>query len=162
MEKEKIDKLLEKYYDGKTDDHEEAALMDYFASANVPDRLQTDRRLFEQLYGTAAHTSPGRMAERMAHQIDSWNTVEHITARRSRTVSLRWAAGIAASLLLVCTVGIGLHHSSGDSLSARQDNPYEYKDTYDNPEQAYAMTETALIKFSRSLNKGLRSMENQK
>lgn len=162
MEREEIHQLLEKYYAGETTEHEEAVLIDYFASEQVPDGLRADRLLFEQVYGLSPHVAPGRIEERMARRIDGWNSVECATLRRTRSMTLRWAVGIAASVLLLCTVGLALHHRGEGVGYAQTATSGVVKDTYDNPEQAYAMTETALMEFSRRLNRGLKTMSNDK
>ena len=73
MEREVIHQLLEKYYAGETTEHEEAVLIDWFASERVPDGLRADRLLFEQVYGLSPLVAPGRIEERMARRIDGWN-----------------------------------------------------------------------------------------
>lgn len=162
MEREVIHQLLEKYYAGETTEHEEAVLIDWFASERVPDGLRADRLLFEQVYGLSPLVDPGRIEERMARRIDGWNSVERSILRRTRGATLRWTAGIAASVLLLCTVGLALHHRGESVGDAQTATSGVLKDTYDNPEQAYAMTEAALMEFSRHLNKGLKTMSNDK
>ena len=154
MEREVIHQLLEKYYAGETTEHEEAVLIDWFASERVPDGLRADRLLFEQVYGLSPLVAPGR--------IEGWNGVERSVLRRTRGATLRWTAGIAASVLLLCTVGLALHHRGESVGDAQTATSGVLKDTYDNPEQAYAMTEAALMEFSRHLNKGLKTMSNDK
>lgn len=162
MEREVIHQLLEKYYAGETTEHEEAVLIDWFASERVPDGLRADRLLFEQVYGLSPLVAPGQIEERMTRRIDGWNSMECTTLRRTRSMTLRWAVGIAASVLLLCTVGLALHHRGEGVGYAQTATSGVLKDTYDNPEQAYAMTEAALMEFSRHLNKGLKTMSNDK
>ena len=162
MEREVIHQLLEKYYAGETTEHEEAVLIDWFASERVPDGLRADRLLFEQVYGLSPLVAPGRIEERMARRIDGWNSVERSILRRTRGATLRWTAGIAASVLLLCTVGLALHHRGESVGDAQTATSGVLKDTYDNPEQEYAMTAAALMEFSRHLNKGQKTMSNYK
>ena len=49
-----------------------------------------------------------------------------------------------------------------DAVQAQQEERPQTIDTYDNPEQAMAMAETALLTFSKKLNKGLRPLEKDK
>ena len=162
MERDSIHQLLEKYYAGETTEHEEAVLIDYLVSEQVPACLRADRLLFEQVYGLSPQVAPGQIEERMARRIDGWNSMECTTLRRTRSMTLRWAVGIAASVLLLCTVGLVLHHRGEGVGYAQTATSGVVKDTYDNPEQAYAMTETALMEFSRRLNRGLKTMSNDK
>lgn len=153
MDTDNIRQLLDRYYDGQTNEREEQVLKDYFLQDDVPPQWVTDQRLFRQLYGANMPTIDG-LEQRLSRQIDGWNRVEKTTSRRSRTISLRWMAGIAASLLLLFTIGL---------LVDRQQKQAQYavqQDTFDDPRDAYAETQKALMMFSKSINKGLNKVEN--
>ena len=153
MDTDNIRQLLDRYYDGQTHEHEEQVLKDYFLQDDVPSQWATDQRLFRQLYGEDMSAVDG-LEQRLSRQIDSWNRVEKTANRRSRTVGLRWMAGIAASLLLLFTIGL---------LVDRQQKQAQYavqQDTFDDPRDAYAETQKALMMFSKSINKGLNKVEN--
>ena len=66
------------------------------------------------------------------------------------------SGGIAASLILLFSVGIFIYHQEKEA----QLTNIEPTDTYDNPEDAYAEANRALLKFSKSLNKGLEKVED--
>lgn len=153
MDTDNIRQLLDRYYDGQTNEREEQVLKDYFLQDDVPPQWVTDQRLFRQLYGANMPTIDG-LEQRLSRQIDGWNRVEKTANRRSRTVGLRWMAGIAASLLLLFTIGL---------LVDRQQKQAQYavqQDTFDDPRDAYAETQKALMMFSKSINKGLNKVEN--
>lgn len=153
MDTDNIRQLLDRYYDGQTNEREEQVLKDYFLQDDVPPQWVTDQRLFRQLYGANMPTIDG-LEQRLSRQIDGWNRVEKTASRRSRTVGLRWMAGIAASLLLLFTIGL---------LVDRQQKQAQYavqQDTFDDPRDAYAETQKALMMFSKSINKGLNKVEN--
>lgn len=92
-----------------------------------------------------------QMEKRMERQIDGWNTIERTTHRRARTVSLKWIAGIAASLLLLVSVALVVNYRYERQHYAQQ----QPKDTFDNPEDAAAETQRALLKFSETINKAI-------
>ncbi len=92
-----------------------------------------------------------QMEKRMERQIDGWNTVERTTHRRARTISLKWIAGIAASLLLLVSVALVVNYRYERQHYAQQ----QPKDTFDNPEDAAAETQRALLKFSETINKAI-------
>ena len=50
MEEKDIRILLNKYYAGETDEVDENRLVDYFATADVPQDLAEDKRMFFALY----------------------------------------------------------------------------------------------------------------
>ncbi len=153
MDTDNIRQLLDRYYDGQTNEREEQELKDYFLQDDVPPQWATDQRLFRQLYGADMPAIDG-LEQRLSRQIDSWNRVEKATNRHARTISLRWIAGIAASLLLLFAIGL---------LVDRQQKQAQYavqQDTFDDPRDAYAETQKALMMFSKSINKGLNKVEN--
>ena len=80
-------------------------------------------------------------------------TAGQTSSRRARIVSLRWIIGIAACLLLIFSIGFFVNSRTDEKDFATQ------QDTYDNPEDAYAETQRALMKFSKSLNKGLAKVD---
>ena len=92
-----------------------------------------------------------QMEKRMERQIDGGNTIERTTHRRARTVSLKWIAGIAASLLLLVSVALVVNYRYERQHYAQQ----QPKDTFDNPEDAAAETQRALLKFSETINKAI-------
>lgn len=92
-----------------------------------------------------------QMEKRMERQIDGWNIVERTTHRRARTISLKWIAGIAASLLLLVSVALVVNYRYERQHYAQQ----QPKDTFDNPEDAAAETQRALLKFSETINKAI-------
>ena len=108
MTTEDIENLLEKFYNAQTTTAEEVALKRYFQSQDIPEALQADKQLFVQLYADAPEEPQGLEA-RIARNIDGWNMVEKHSNRRARTVSLRWMAGMAASVVVLLTLGTYLN-----------------------------------------------------
>lgn len=93
------------------------------------------------------------MEERLSRQISQWNTLEVTNRRAIRHINLRWVVGIAASLLLLFAAGAILYQNENKS-------PQTEQDTYTNAKDAYAETSKALMKFSKTLNKGIDATEN--
>ena len=72
-------------------------------------------------------------------------------------------SGCRRCVLLFTVVGITIYKFVPTSPDiAQQEERPQTIDTYDNPEQAMAMAETALLTFSKKLNKGLRPLEKDK
>lgn len=137
-----IEDLLERYYNAQTSEAEEQRLKDFFAHEEVPDHLQAEKEMFQQLQ------VPEGLEERLSKQIDQWDDQEHRTLKRHRSFRLQWV-GIAASLLLL--IGMGWHLNNP--------TPAPRKDTCATPEEAYAQAEKALVMLSTALNKGMGKME---
>lgn len=162
MDKEQIRLLLDKYYAGKTDFIEEVHIMEYLSQDDIPADMEADRELFDRLYGIAeAHGTTG-IERRMARQAESWNRIERSTTRRERRLSLRWMSGIAASLLILTTVGMITIHNDGNAQTAQEHDNGQTEYTKEEIEQAKAVTELALTQFSRSMNKGLDALGKHK
>ena len=153
MDTDKIRQLLDRYYDGQTNEREEQVLKDYFLQDDVPPQWATDQQLVRQVYGANMPAIDG-LDQRLSRQIDGWNRVEKTANRSTRTIGLLWIAGMAASLLLLFAIGL---------LVDRQQKQAQYavqQDTFDDPRDAYAETQKALMMFSKSINKGLNKVEN--
>lgn len=146
--KEYISKLIDRFYNGQTSADDELELISYFASDNVSPDLEAEREFFTQYFGLD-HANADDAKMRLERQLDAWNAVEKSTSRHFRSRSLRWAVGIAASLLLLVGVGMGLTQKEDKTAFAT------YEDTYTNPQDAYNETRKALMMFSQTLNKGL-------
>jgi hypothetical protein len=98
-----------------------------------------------------AEAQLAKMEKRMERQIDAWNMVERTTDRRARSISLRWIAGVAASLVLLVSLALFFsNHYEEQDVAMEQS-----EDTFDNPEDAAAETQRALLKFSECINKAI-------
>ena len=116
-----------------------------FLLQQIDQGIATDEQMAQ------AEAQLAQMEKRMERQIDGWNTVERTTHRRARTVSLKWIASVAASLLLLVSVALVVNYRYERQHYAQQQS----KDTFDNPEDAAAETQRALLKFSESINKAI-------
>lgn len=152
MNANEIRKLLDRYYDGQTTEAEEEEMKRFFDSNGVPAEMAEEQAFFKRLQ-TPVPPVPEGLEQRISRQIDGWNTIEKTSSRRARIVSLRWIIGIAACLLLIFSIGFFVNSRTDEKDFATQ------QDTYDNPEDAYAETQRALMKFSKSLNKGLAKVD---
>ena len=112
---------------------------------------QIDQGTATDVQMAQAEAQLAQMEKRMERQIDGWNTVERTTHRRARNVSLKWIASVAASLLLLVSVALVVNYRYERQHYAQQQS----KDTFDNPEDAAAETQRALLKFSESINKAI-------
>lgn len=147
-----IQTLIDKFYDGKATEEEELRLMDFFSGSDIPESLQEEKDFFTQ-YFRLDEAMPRALG--LESRIDAWNTVEKSSARKAVGKSLRWAVGIAASLLLILSLGVFLNQQEDANSFALQE------DTYTNPEDAYKKTRKVLMLFSENLNKGLNTLNRK-
>lgn len=155
MTTEEIKLLLQRFYDAETTDAEERSLRAFFHGPAVPAELEADKALFDQLYAPTPEPSQA-FVSRLGQDIERWNVLEKTTARRARTLSMRWMTGVAASMLALFALGTYLNHRS-ETSQAYSNNLTE---TYDNPNDAAGETARALTKFSDAINRGIDKMNN--
>lgn len=143
MNTERINKLLERYYEALTTEAEEEELRRFFAEGEVPAHLMGEKELFLQLQEVSAEVSaPEGLEERLATAIDSWAAQEETERKRhSRIYRLRWMGGIAASIVVLLAFGWNLYEPAR-------------RDTCATPEEAYAEAHEALMQFALALDKG--------
>ena len=149
---EDIKRLLDRYYDGTTTEEEEEVLRTYFNGSDIDASIREESVIFTALQ-SSEYPVPTGMEGRLSRQISQWNSLEVATQRTIRHINLRWVVGIAASLLLLLATGAIVYQNENNS-------PQTEQDTYTNAKDAYAETSRALMKFSKSLNKGIEAAEN--
>ena len=144
--------MLAQYYDGLTTEEEENTLRTYFNGNDIDASLKDESIFFTALQSSECPT-PAGMEERLSRQINQWNTLEVTNRRAIRHINLSWVVGIAASLLLLFAAWAIVYQNENKS-------PQTEQDTYTNAKDAYAETSKALMKFSKTLNKGIDATEN--
>lgn len=133
MESDKIEILLEKYFEGETTIAEEKELQHYFSTAEVPEHLQQYRSLFGFFSVAKAETSQ-----------------KALPLQRKR----RYAAWLSVAASVVILLGIGTFTYINYTNSTSQD-----LGTYDNPEEAFRETQKALALLSNQVNVGVGSVQ---
>lgn len=153
MKVNEIEELLVRYYDGETNEAEEKELKEFFAQADVPAHLLAEKRLFMQLDSQPEPETPEGLESKLSGLIDEWDTHERRTTKikkHTRIIHLQWVGSIAASLLILFSVGMYLY---------KPYTPPTPQDTCSSPTEAYAEAQKALFMFSSALNKGVQQME---
>lgn len=155
MKVNEIEKLLARYYDGKTSKAEEKELKRFFSKEEeIPAHLLAEKEIFMQLAAYPAPEIPEDMEHKLSGKIDEWDTRERRSMKvkkHTRTLRMQWIGSIAASLLILFSVGVYLY------------KPYSTpapQDTCATPEEAYAQAQKALMMLSSSLNKGIEKVES--
>ena len=133
MELDKIENLLEKYFEAATSIAEEKELKNYFASSDVAQHLKQ----YQPIFGYATQ----------AKQEQFTATMPLITKKRSSVVWL----SVAASVVVLLSVGLFTFNHFNQPTSGDLG-------TYDDPEVAYRETQKAFALISKSVNKVIGSM----
>lgn len=112
--------------------------------------IEVDEATDDELRIADQHLSA--MEQRLSSQIDEWASQEQKSKQLRRRVWLRHAVAAAACLLMLVSVTIWYTNKQ------EKDNKVAMvteKDTFDNPEDAAAETERALMIFSGAINKAI-------
>lgn len=136
MDWNKIEALLERYFEGTTTLEEELALKTFFQGSSVPPHLECYRSMFS--YFTKAKQ------EQMTR---------HIQTKSRRTTFVGWL--VAASIVVL--LGISFITWQFQAAAPKALVKTELG-TYTNPEEAYVATQKALFILSEQLNTGITSM----
>lgn len=150
MNVDRINELLERYYDARTTDTEEQELKQFFADGEVPAHLQAEKDMFLQMQAMADATIPQGLEERISQNIDTWEAEDPRKPkirRKARILSQPWIRSIAACMLVLLSIGWYLY----------EPQPVR-KDTCATPEEAYMHAQKVLAMFSHTLNKGMEQM----
>lgn len=139
MDFEKIDKLLEKYWNCETSLEEEQQLQEYFREASVPESLKDTANLFRYFEEQKKHNiKDSSFNKEVSRKIA-------MTKGRPNSVlfnTMRIAAGIAVLVVAVWLVRMEVRESASTEMG----------DTYDDPRMAFEETKKALMMISKSFS----------
>ncbi len=133
MELNRIEKLLENYFQGETNLAEEQELKNYFTSGNVAPNLKQ----YQSVFGYFSEAKNEKFTKEIVIQNKKKNTV--------------WLS-IAASVTILLGVGVFSY------LNMETKTTGEFG-TYDDPEIAFRETQKALKMVSENVNVGIKSVE---
>ncbi len=113
-------------------------------------RIKADEATDDELSMAEQHLSA--MEERLSLQIDDWESHEQQSRQKRRIAWLRHAVATAACLLLLVSVTVWFTHNQQEDSKL---TTVTEKDTFDNPQDAAAETERALMLFSGVINRAI-------
>ncbi len=140
METNKIEKLLQNYFNGESTTEEEKVLENYFRSAFVDEKFKEYTEFFCGLSELSNVSADLNIEEEIMDFI--------LESENKDKLKYRWlwqtVTGIAASVIIVL---------GGFLFYQQQQRPFE--DTFKNPEEAYAYARQTLQFVSGKYNKGI-------
>jgi len=143
METKEIKKLLQRYFDGITTENEEDILKSYFKSDNVVKEFEGYSQFFMGFSELSASTHKNIEAEIMDHIMEHEAEEKKGYSRLFLTIT-----GIAASLIIII----------GSILLKQQQK--QFKDTFDNPDVAYAYATETLAYVSEKYSSGIEELSH--
>jgi hypothetical protein len=145
MNSEEIRHLLEKYYDGESTVKEEAFLKSFFSHGDIPEDLLDEKQIFCYYLKSAMVLEPSQDFEKKI--IDSLDSVDKDSSILKRRRVFGTLTAIAAGLLILTGSYFFFTHKS------------EPRDTFSDPEIAYAETMKILYSVSIQMNNGTQALD---
>lgn len=137
MELDKIENILEKYFQGETTIAEENQLKEYFSSPNVAQHLEQYKPMFGYF-----------------SQVKQQKTTQEIPLQTKKR-NVAWLSIAASAVVLL---GIGTFYYVSEETATPVVAQSELG-TYDDPEEALAATQKALALLSSNVNVGIESVQ---
>ncbi|WP_343695345.1 hypothetical protein [Flavobacterium sp.] len=148
MELDKIENILEKYFQGETTIAEENQLKEYFSSSNVAQHLEQ----YKPVFGYFSQVKQQKSTQELENLTLTGETIPLKTKKRN----LVWLS-IAASVVVL--LGIGTFFFAGEENNTTAVASQSELGTYDDPEEALAATQKALALLSNKVNVGIESVQ---
>ncbi|WP_163407605.1 hypothetical protein [Flavobacterium ajazii] len=148
MELNKIENILEKYFQGETTIAEENELKEYFSSPDVAQHLEQYKPIFAYFSKVKEQTT--------TYEPESFARTGVAIPLQSRKRKVAWLS-IAASVVLL--LGIGTYFFVSEQNNAAVVASQTELGTYDNPEEALKATQKALNLLSNNVNVGIESVQ---
>lgn len=142
MELQRINILLQKYFEAETTVEEENELITYFSSEAVDESLKTVVPMFSGIKELSAERDLALEEELMDHILES----EHSEKMRYRFM-WQWVTGIAA-VIVMALLAVNFYGSRN-----------QWKDTFSDPQMAYAEATKTLQFVSSKYNQGLAQLK---
>ncbi|MCR4031152.1 MULTISPECIES: hypothetical protein [Flavobacterium] len=137
MELNKIEDILEKYFQGETSIAEENQLKEYFSSSNVAQHLEQ----YKPMFGYFSQAKEQK------------STYEIPLQSKKRNVA--WLSIAASAVVLL---GIGTYFFVSEKKDTTAVASQTELGTYDDPEEALKATQKALALLSNNVNVGIESV----
>ncbi|MCD4745687.1 MAG: hypothetical protein K8R58_05260 [Bacteroidales bacterium] len=153
MNLQRIELLIEKYFNGETSLAEENELRLYFLKENIPVHLKMYKNIFK--YFSESHTEklPDENFDKKI--LDKINKDQTITNNKPRRIKLYLITSVAACILLL----IGLFFQFKNKNLFNSKHKIQFADTYNDPQLAYAETKKALCMISSNFNMGTKDLK---
>jgi len=142
MELREVKILLQKFFDGQTTVEEENILTDFFRNQDVPAELEIYREFFDATEKLSEVRFEGFEDDVMNHILESEN-------REKKRYRWLWQTVTSAAAVLLLAV----------LLVNYNQNKNQFKDTYDDPEIAYAEATKALRYMAGKYQKGMAQLQ---
>lgn len=150
MDKNNIENLVEKYFDGNTSLEEERQLKKIFQQdQSLPEELQVYQSFFVGLDEAHDIMAPSNLEQNVLEKINKPSG----KVRRLFPMLLKMAS--------VFVIGVSIYFLTQQYQSEGNREVAMMEDTYDTPEEAFAAYKAAIALTSRKIKKGERKVKNE-
>jgi len=146
MKNNRIEILLEKFFEGETSVHDEKILKEFFIQNDIPDNLKKHQALFRYYHNESLKTTDIPYKE--LKDIKHYSTQKH---KKSNFSKYYLFTGVAASLVILISVFWLKNSFKPFSFISSQINK-----EIENPEEFYKQTFDAFLMVSEKINSGLK------
>lgn len=155
MKVDEMERLLAAYYEGTTDEYEENRLKEALRTQDVPEHLEANRRLLAALEeGQQEVSVPAGLEEKLSRLIDHKDEeLPHFLRPNPTHRNWRWAAGVAATFLVLIGIGWGVATMEKKSV------PPTPLDTFSDPQDAYRVLQATFSEMSSNWRTGIEQMQ---
>jgi hypothetical protein len=112
---ERMEELIERFFEGQTSNKEEQELYAFFSDENIPEHLTSCRQVFAYFESGAKEEDAASKLFLNANNANNTNSRKYYTVDKNKKI---WAS-IAASILLL--ISFGIYHFAQE----KEYNPYE-------------------------------------
>lgn len=145
MDYQLIEELLDQYFEGTTSLEEEKQLKHFFTYEEVPVHLQSLQPLFVHLQQSSEEVLGADFDQSLLEQLEGKQEA------KIRRLSVKTWMSRAAAIILIAAAGWWYFTPTPPPTTAGIDwSKYEVQD----PEEAFKLTQMALLKASTELNQG--------
>ncbi len=146
MDIKEIQVLLEKYFEGETTLDEDQALLDYFSGESVDPELRPWQQQFLLLKsGREPLVFDPEFENRLAGMVEAQ---QEIPLREHRS---RWITRFAVAATIAVLIGIS-------GVIVLNKGWHKEKDTFSDPQLAYAEAQKTLMYISQKMNQGMKPL----
>lgn len=145
MNREELERLLEKYYNGESSEEEELILRKFFRNEDIPEAYREEKEIFNYYSQMEKIPEPEYGFERrIIAAID--NEDIYLNSRRKRRLVISFSSIAAGLLILAGSYFFFIHRT-------------EPRDTFTDPDIAYAETKKILYDISYRMNQAVQALE---
>lgn len=149
MDLNKLNILLEKFYNGQTSEYEEEQLKKFFRKENVPKQYEQDKAYFDFLdKSTMQPKLSANFFDSLEQKLEG--------KPKGKTIFMLFSK---KTLAIAASIAVLVFLSVFSVTYFKSEKKAQFADTYEDPREAYEATKKALLLISETMNKGTKKLK---